>query len=70
MLKGLVGQPDDASFVEETVHAAEQIALGDGKYAASARWLVEISCLYPARPDVVASLLFNLIHLKPGEAVI
>jgi len=41
--------------------------LSDGKYAASARWLVEIARLYPARPDVVATLLLNLVHLKPGE---
>ena len=68
VLEGLVGQPDDAIFVEETLQAAEKIVLTDGTYAASAKWLIEIGRLYPARPDVVASLLFNLVHLKPGEA--
>lgn len=68
VLEGLLGQPDDAIFVEETIHAAEKIAMSDSTYAASAKWLIEIGRLYPARPDVVASLMFNLVHLKPGEA--
>jgi mannose-6-phosphate isomerase len=68
VLEGLLGQPNDAIFVEETIRAAEKIALSDSNYAASAKWLIKIGLLYPARPDVVASLLFNLVHLKPGVA--
>jgi mannose-6-phosphate isomerase len=69
VLKSLVGQPDDISFVEETAQAAAQVAQEDGKFAASARWLVEISRLFPARPDVVATLLLNLVQLNPGDAI-
>ena len=68
VLEGLIGQPDDAIFVREAIQAAEKIALIDGIYSASAKRFIEIGRLYPARPDVVASLLFNLVHLKPGEA--
>jgi mannose-6-phosphate isomerase len=69
VVKGLVGQPDESSFVDQTAQAAAQIAASDGKFAASARWLVEIARLFPARPDVVATLLLNLVHLRPGDAL-
>jgi mannose-6-phosphate isomerase len=69
VLQGLVGQPDDSSLVEEVAHAAAQIAASDGEFATSAHWLIETARLYPARPDVVATLLLNLVHLNPGQAI-
>ncbi|OIQ80278.1 mannose-6-phosphate isomerase [mine drainage metagenome] len=67
--EGLVGQPDDELLIEQTVRAARQVASSDGRFAESARWLIEIARLFPGRPDVVATLLLNLVHLTPGGAL-
>lgn len=69
VLKGLVGQPDDAAFVAQTVQAALHVSRGTGEFAATARWLIDVAGNYPARPDVVVMLLLNLFQLSPGEAV-
>lgn len=67
--EGLVGQPDDELLVEQTVRAARQVASSDGRFTEIARWLIEIGRLFPVRPDVVATLLLNLVQLTPGEAL-
>jgi len=69
VLKGLIGQPDDAAFVAQTVQAALRVSRGTGEFAATARWLIDIAHSYPVRPDVVVMLLLNLFQLSPGEAV-
>ncbi len=69
VLKGLVGQPDDAAFVAQTVQAALGVSRGTGEFAATARWLIDVAGNYPVRPDVVVMLLLNLFQLSPGEAV-
>lgn len=69
VFEGLIGQPDDAAFVKETVYGASRLASGDGAHAGSARWLVNIAGFFPARPDVVATILLNLVHLEPGDAL-
>lgn len=69
VFKGLVGQPDDIAFVDETVRAATQVASGETRFAESARWLTNIAQLFPARPDVAATILLNLVRLSPGDAI-
>lgn len=68
-LQGLVGRPDDETLIEETVFAATRIASTDEEYASSARWFLKIAELFPTRPDVVATLLLNHVHLRPGQAI-
>lgn len=69
VIKSLVGQPDEISLVEEVVGAAKKIESGKGRYAESAHWFIKIAQLFPTRPDVVATLLLNLVHLTPGDAI-
>jgi len=59
-------QPASAEMVEATLDACR---VHDGQWTRECRWAVRLGELYPDDPGIVTSLLLNLVHLQPGQAI-
>lgn len=55
--------------VTEVTRAARPLAEVDGPFRASFQWALRLEELYPGDVGVIGSLLLNVLHLEPGEAV-
>lgn len=49
--------------------AVEQLGMGNTRFAAELRTVLELGEDYPSDPGVLASLLLNRIHLEPGDGL-
>lgn len=59
-------EPACSEMLDATLAAC---AVHEGPWAAECRWALRLARLYPGDPGVVTSLLLNLVHLEPGEAI-
>jgi mannose-6-phosphate isomerase len=59
-------EPACSEMVAAVAAACEE---HDGPFAAECAWAVRLERLYPGDPGIVTSLLLNLVHLEPGEAI-
>jgi mannose-6-phosphate isomerase len=41
----------------------------EGRFRAECAWAIRLAALYPGDAGIVTSLLLNLVHLEPGEAI-
>ncbi len=59
-------EPARSEMVSATLAAC---AAHDGEWIAECKWALRLARLYPDDPGVVTSLLLNLVHLEPGDAL-
>ncbi len=59
-------EPARSEMVSAVVAAC---AAHQGPFTAECQWAVRLDRLYPGDPGVVTSLLLNLVHLEPGQAI-
>jgi|CXWL01.1.fsa_nt_gi mannose-6-phosphate isomerase len=59
-------EPARSEMVAAVVAAC---AAHEGPFRAECQWAVRLERLYSGDPGVVTSLLLNLVHLEPGEAI-